>query len=45
MLKTKAHTHSRVHAFMHDRVKGCAFLRMRTNRTISPFHAFMRTVI
>lgn len=45
MQKTNAHTHSCVHAFMHDSKIGCAFLRMRINRTDSPVHAFMRTAI
>ena len=45
MQKTNATTHSRVHAFMHDNMKGCAFLRMRTNRTDSPVRAFACAVI
>ena len=45
MQKTNASKQARKRAYMHNRIKGCAFLRMRTNKTVSPFHACACAVI
>ena len=45
MQKTNASKQARKRAYMHDSKISCAFLRMRTNRTDSPFRAFACAVI
>ena len=43
MLKTNASKQACMRAYMHDSMKGCAFLRMRANRTVSL--AFMHACV